>query len=36
MIKVTKDLKDIPEEVKIDLEIVAVSRVEEILKYGLV
>jgi ATP-dependent Lon protease len=31
-----RDLKDIPDEVKDNIEIIAVDRVEEVLKYGLV
>lgn len=31
-----RDLKDIPDEVKEDMEIIAVDRVEEVLEYGLI
>ncbi|MEA3512276.1 MAG: endopeptidase La [Campylobacterota bacterium] len=31
-----RDLKDIPEEVKENIEIIAISKVDEVLKYGLV
>ncbi|MDB4257489.1 endopeptidase La, partial [Arcobacteraceae bacterium] len=31
-----RDLKDIPDEVKEDMEIIAVNRIEEVLEYGLI